>query len=76
IAALSAREVIFSAGYLNRFGHPHQEVVAAYTQAGAQLWSTASAGALRLGTSVDGLQIEAERQRRRHWWEGGAPEAP
>ncbi len=76
IAALSPREVIFSAGYLNRFGHPHQEVVAAYTQAGARRWSTASAGALRLRPSVDGLQIEAERQRRRHWWQGGAPEAP
>lgn len=71
INALVVRDVIFSAGYRNRFGHPHPQVVDAYRQTGARTWSTARGGALRLRTQPDGLQVVAQRALQRRWWQAG-----
>ena len=76
IARLAPREVIFSAAYRSRFGHPHPTVSAAYAAAGARLWNTADAGALLIAAGSQGLEVTAQRARRGRWWRAGAPQAP
>jgi len=68
VAAVGAREVIFSAGYRNRFGHPRAEVLARYVAARARPWRTDRHGALSLSLSTDGVGIEAARLRQRRYW--------
>ncbi|HEX2795866.1 MAG TPA: MBL fold metallo-hydrolase, partial [Immundisolibacter sp.] len=76
IARLAPREVIFSAAYRSRFGHPHPTVSAAYAAAGARLWNTADSGALHIAAGPAGLEVTAQRARRGRWWRAGAPQAP
>jgi competence protein ComEC len=76
ITRLAPREVIFSAGYRSRFGHPHAPVVAAYRAAGARLWNTATAGALVIQAGDGGVQIHSERAAEPRWWRPGPGPAP
>jgi competence protein ComEC len=76
IARLKPREVIFSAGYRSRFGHPHPEVTRAYRAAGARLWNTAQDGAVLIDSGAAGLELWGQRGRYPRWWLAGAPEAP
>jgi pimeloyl-ACP methyl ester carboxylesterase len=48
IAAVDARDVLFSVGYRNRFGHPRPEIVERYASTAARLWRTDHHGALRV----------------------------
>nr|WP_297459204.1 DNA internalization-related competence protein ComEC/Rec2 [uncultured Halomonas sp.] len=48
VAATSPEHVLFSAGRDNAHGHPHDEVVRRFRQAGSCLWNTALDGALTL----------------------------
>ncbi len=70
VAALRPRFVVFSAGYRNRYGHPHAGVQERYRRAGSTLLNTAYSGAVTfrwLGPSQ--LQVsEARRQQRRYWF--------
>lgn len=70
IDALAPRQVLFSAGWRSRFGHPHPLVVQRYAQAGAQLANTAEAGALRVDFAADAAPAVAtgERARQRRYW--------
>jgi len=56
LSALNPRAVIFSAGRANRFGHPAPSVVARYRTTGAEMFSTATDGAVIVDT--DGRQVE------------------
>lgn len=70
IAALHPALAVVSAGWHNRFGHPHPAVVARYRDAGVPLANTAEEGALRLDFPV-GAPAHAwpgERKRRRRYW--------
>lgn len=40
-------QVVFTTGYLNRFNHPHPDVVARYRRLGSRLHDTAHTGAIR-----------------------------
>jgi competence protein ComEC len=76
IARLAPQEVIFSAGYRSRFGHPHASVVVAYRAAGARLWNTATAGALVVGVGAGPVHVRAQRAAEPRWWRPGADPAP
>ena len=76
IGRLAPREVIFSAAYRSRFGHPHPAVSAAYRAAGARLWNTATAGALQVVAGPGRLEVTAERARQGRWWRGGGQQSP
>ena len=70
IAAIRPRLAVVSAGWYNRFGHPHPDVVARYADAGVTLRNTAITGALRLDFPVDG-PVRAgpgERTGQRRYW--------
>ncbi|MFI9652152.1 DNA internalization-related competence protein ComEC/Rec2 [Guyparkeria halopsychrophila] len=57
VAATGARQVLVSAGFLNRWGHPRAEVVARWRAVGARVWRTDRYGALLLEHG----QVRAER---------------
>ena len=68
------REAVISAGYRNRYHHPHPAVWTRLADAGARRWRTDRDGALRLtlGAAAD-IQPEGFRTARPHWWQSGWP---
>lgn len=75
VEAVSPRAVIFPVGYRNRFGHPHQDVVARFAERGAALYRTDRDGAVLVNV-VAGRAIEIGRYRalrQRYWHEAWAP---
>jgi competence protein ComEC len=71
IAEVQPEIVVFSTGYLNRFGHPAAEVVSRYEGVSGKLLNTAVSGALTFSISRDGIRQSAEhRQVRRRFWSG------
>jgi competence protein ComEC len=70
ITAARPQTVIFSAGYRNRYGHPHPQVVTRWTDAGARGLRTDTGGTVVLAS--DGAKLEAVGWRERHprYWFG------
>ncbi len=72
LQALHPAMGLVSAGWHNRFGHPHPDVVARYVAAGVALRNTASAGAIRVDFPARGpasVTAEERRRQRRYWRE-------
>jgi competence protein ComEC len=75
VTALSPRYALVSAGYRNRFGHPHPDVVARYGDRGGEVLNTAHNGAVILRLDADGriaAPIAWRDHRRRFWFRSGA----
>ena len=70
IAAIRPRLALVSAGYRNRFHHPHADVVARYAAARIELLDSADEGFVRLRFAPDAPAVVVERGRRdRHpYW--------
>jgi len=70
IAALHPSLALVSAGWRNRFGHPHAQVLQRYRQAGVPLWNTADFGAIELDAPADRAPDIATlwRLRARRYW--------
>lgn len=68
VEAVRPREVVYSVGYRNPFGHPHAEVWARWMAAGARAWRTDSQGAVRVTVDAQAVRVEAERERRPRYW--------
>lgn len=70
IAAARPSLALVSAGWRNRFGHPHPIVVARYAAAGVLLLNTADTGAVRVDFPADAEPYVAARWRqvRRRYW--------
>jgi competence protein ComEC len=69
VSVLAPKIVIFSTGYLNRWGFPKHAVVTRWQAVGASAFNTAYAGAITL--SVDpakGLQVVEYRKSHRRYW--------
>ena len=68
VRAVNPEYVIFSTGYLNRFNHPHPDVVSRYQQINAQLLSTPDTGSisflLTAKNGVEGPTLYRELHRR------------
>jgi competence protein ComEC len=67
IAAVSAREAIFSAGYRNSFNHPRHDVLERY--AASRQWRTDRDGAVRI-VLAGPPEVSAWRKDRRRYWYG------
>jgi competence protein ComEC len=69
IAAVQPEFVVFSSGYLNRFGHPAPEVVSRYESTSSRLLNTAESGALTFTISPGGeIQLGQYRLQKRRFW--------
>lgn len=74
VDAVGPDVALVSAGHLNRFGHPHAEVMERFRQAGARVLQTAVHGAVRLRVTADGglLAPECWRVHHRRFWFGAS----
>lgn len=70
---VKAELILIPAGHLNRFGFPHQQVLARYRQQGVEHYTTGESGAITLETDADTWRLQRERlMHRRYWMNGGA----
>lgn len=69
IAATGARLALVSAGYHNRFQHPHPDTVARWRAAGARVEATLDTGAQRVRLGATGVTFIGEREGRRRLWD-------
>lgn len=72
VAVVHPQAVIFTAGYLNRFGHPKRAVVERYRETGAKLYRSDHDGAILLGFSAAGIEITKWRDLHRRYWHDAA----
>jgi competence protein ComEC len=70
VAAVQPRQVIFSSGYRNRFGHPAREVVERFGATGVDMRRTDLEGAVTVRLGPAGIRTEVERQVRARYWQG------
>lgn len=70
VDAVRPEAAIFSAGYLNAFGHPHPAVWARWAEAGARNWRTDGQGAIRVEVGAAGVEIGAWRELAPRYWHG------
>jgi competence protein ComEC len=68
LAAVRPRLAVAAAGFRNRFGHPHEEVLGRYTSSGIELLRTDRDGALTVRLAPATIGVEAERARRARYW--------
>jgi competence protein ComEC len=69
VNATGASHSLVSAGYGNRFGHPHEQVEYRWTRAGAEVLSTATGGALRVRLGEGGTTVEQRRLAHPRLWD-------
>jgi competence protein ComEC len=69
LKAVQPDYAVVSAGYANRFGHPHAAVVEKLERMGAKVHNTATGGALEF-EFVPGqpVRVTSWRQQRRRFW--------
>ncbi|VCU72275.1 ComEC family competence protein [Pigmentiphaga humi] len=67
-AASGAAHVVAQAGYLNRYRHPHPDVVKRWERAGSIFHRTDVHGALVFESRAGGLAVAREREARRRYW--------
>ncbi|MCZ6887768.1 MAG: DNA internalization-related competence protein ComEC/Rec2 [Gammaproteobacteria bacterium] len=70
VRRLGAEVAVFSAGFANRFGHPHADVQERYRNIGAHLVSTAASGAVVWSTLAPG-EVRRQRCQGRGYWRAG-----
>ena len=68
LAAIKPEHIIVSAGFKNRYGHPHPEVLARYRALGATVWNTAEQGAVQIHLNENELIITGERNLNPKLW--------
>ena len=73
---LRPRLVLVSAGFQNRFGHPHADRVAAWHSIGASVMTTAARGALSWSSHQPHIVTQARKQRYANWRMGSQQETP
>jgi competence protein ComEC len=68
VAAVAPRWAVIAAGYRNRFGHPHGEVLERYRAARAEVLRTDRDGAVSFLLAESGISVVSERSRRGRYW--------
>lgn len=72
LAALQPQYGLFSAGFMNQYGHPAPEVVARFERQGARLFNTADSGALELVANGAGeCRTRPWRGVKKRYWSAG-----
>ncbi len=68
--------ILVSAGYKNRFHHPHHTISRRYDDLGINWLNTANQGALTLMFTDTGIQLNRYRNSSRHYWNRKALKKP
>jgi len=68
VKQVAPRHAVFAVGYRNRFGHPREDVLARYREAGSELLRTDTGGAIQLRFAPGTSRVDAERDRARRYW--------
>jgi competence protein ComEC len=68
IETSTPRYAVFSAGYLNHYGHPKPEIIARYTNAHAINLRTDQEGALIFDVDKE-IKLSSWRKAHRHYWQ-------
>jgi competence protein ComEC len=69
VAATAARVAVVSSGAGNRLGHPRPTVVGRWCRGGAEVFDTATSGALRLRLHAGGIDARARRATHARLWD-------
>jgi competence protein ComEC len=70
VKQVAPRYAVFTVGYRNRFGHPREDVLARYREAGSAMLRSDAAGAVELRVRREGIELTAWRDRARRYWHG------
>ncbi|MDR1853542.1 MAG: DNA internalization-related competence protein ComEC/Rec2 [Azoarcus sp.] len=70
VAAVRPQAAIFSAGYRNRYGHPHPQVLSRWQEAGAQNLRTDASGMVSLEAKNGKLETTLWRAVSPRYWHG------
>jgi len=69
IKAVGAQHVVFTVGFLNRFKHPHPNVVSRYLESGAEQYQSDKHGAITLNfRASQPIQVTKARQENKKYW--------
>jgi competence protein ComEC len=68
LQAAAPKHIVVSAAYKSHYGHPHSKVMARYQAIGAQVWNTASDGAVRFSVNSVGFAAVSQRQLKPRLW--------
>ena len=68
VKQVAPRHAVFAVGHRNRFGHPREDVLERYREAGSELLRTDTGGAIQLRFAPGGVRVYAERDRARRYW--------
>ena len=68
LARVTPELAVVSAGYLNRYGHPAQKIVARYKKRHIELLNTACHGEISIRMSTEGMVFSRLRQARQPFW--------
>jgi competence protein ComEC len=65
IQAINPQYVVFSTGYMNRFGFPKEEIVQRYQIHGAKTFNTANCGRVAFSLTKEATSINCYRNEKR-----------
>jgi len=68
VKQVAPRYAVFSVGYRNRFGHPREDVLERYRDAGSALIRSDTAGAIEMRFAPGTSRIDFQRERARRYW--------
>jgi competence protein ComEC len=68
VKQVAPRHAVFAVGHRNRFGHPREDVLERYREAGSELLRTDTGGAIQLRFAPGDMRVDAERVRARRYW--------
>ncbi|MBD9356597.1 DNA internalization-related competence protein ComEC/Rec2 [Methylomonas albis] len=73
LGAVVPKLILIPAGYQNRFGFPHRQVIERYRQLGIAWLNTAEQGAISVRSGTESIQPIAERAKRQRYWRAAVP---
>ena len=76
VSAVSPHYVVFTAGYRNRFHHPHPDVWQRYGEIGAERLRSDTDGAILIELNADELKMASYRNAHRRYWTHDIPAEP
>ncbi|MBI5890411.1 MAG: DNA internalization-related competence protein ComEC/Rec2 [Nitrosomonadales bacterium] len=72
VDAVHPRFALFTTGYLNRFGHPKNEIVERYRTTGSEILRSDRDGAVGIAMDAREFRLESYRNTHARYWQHGA----